>query len=265
MLFASPDDPGNLIMAIFTEYDAYGHTIRFTLPYGTDVTRLIPIFYLSEGATVNYTSQDSLDFSSEQHFTVTSEDGATVNDWTVSCITSAPDNTAVLGTLAIDQGTLTPEFNPDTAEYSVTVPYSVENIKITVSGPATANVTINGQSVGYSAEAGPFDLAVGENTFTIEVTAQDGVTKKVYTLTVTRQSENAGSGENNPGDSSSTGYGTDNSGSTGGSTNPDNSGTTLGDTSGNTSGGTSGGSGGSGGNVIKQDNQENKQRSHRTA
>ena len=84
---------------------------------------------------------------------------------------------ATLKSLKISPGTLTPAFDPTVTEYTATVAESIE--KITVSAPtsdADAKVVISGNS----------GLALGENTVTCKVTAQDG-SVNVYTITVTRQ------------------------------------------------------------------------------
>jgi len=86
-------------------------------------------------------------------------------------------NDATLKSLTVSQGTLTPVFNANTTNYTVNVTNDVSSIEI----GATANnatATISG--------AGTKTLSVGNNTFNIVVTAEDGTTTKTYTIVVTR-------------------------------------------------------------------------------
>ncbi|WP_171056436.1 cadherin-like beta sandwich domain-containing protein, partial [Paenibacillus sinopodophylli] len=46
--------------------------------------------------------------------------------------------------------------------------------------------TVNGIAVASGAASGDISLSVGSNTITTVVTAEDGITTKTYTLTVTR-------------------------------------------------------------------------------
>ncbi len=83
---------------------------------------------------------------------------------------------ATLSNLTVSQGTLSPEFDKDTTEYIVQVKDTINSIRI--SATATADATITG--------TGTKSLAVGENTYEIEVTAQDKTTKKTYVIKVIR-------------------------------------------------------------------------------
>src|SRR5690606_7354486 len=58
------------IAAVIDENDK---TISATVPYGTDITALLPTIEVSEGATVS--PEGEQDFSSEVTYTVTAEDG----------------------------------------------------------------------------------------------------------------------------------------------------------------------------------------------
>ncbi len=76
---------------------------------------------------------------------------------------------------------ISPKFNKNTSNYSVTVPYEVDKLDLTyVTNNSNAKVKVNGNS----------NFLVGEmNTVEIEVTAEDG-TIRVYTLNVTRSTQN---------------------------------------------------------------------------
>ncbi|MDE5703409.1 MAG: DUF4465 domain-containing protein, partial [Bacteroidales bacterium] len=84
---------------------------------------------------------------------------------------------ASLRWLSLDQGTLTPAFSPEVYRYTVNVPNAVE--QVTVLAEAThAAAKVEG--------AGRHALRVGANAVAVTVTAEDGVTQRVYRLVVTR-------------------------------------------------------------------------------
>lgn len=98
-----------------------------------------------------------------------------------------PGQNANLSNLAISAGTLTPEFNKDITEYTASVENSVESIMVTPTAEdANASITVNGTPVTSGAASEPVALDVGENTITVEVTAENGTTIKTYTVVVTR-------------------------------------------------------------------------------
>ena len=80
-----------------------------------------------------------------------------------------------------------PNFSANQLTYSVTVPFQTSQIKIRPTAlHGSATIMVNGTSVVSGSDSGVLNLARGVNTFTITVTAQDGFTKKSYTLSVTR-------------------------------------------------------------------------------
>lgn len=93
--------------------------------------------------------------------------------------TQSADNT--LQSLTISPGTLSPAFSKNTTNYTAIVDNSVT--KITVSAkPNDANAKV-------SSVSGNDNLAVGENTISIKVKAENGVSK-TYKIVVTRKDEN---------------------------------------------------------------------------
>ena len=86
-------------------------------------------------------------------------------------------NNKNLESLTIEDGlTLTPEFNSDVTEYSLTVGADVTSIDITATAEDdNAEVEITGNN----------NLLMGENTVEIKVTAEDG-TERTYTINVTK-------------------------------------------------------------------------------
>jgi hypothetical protein len=64
--------------------DASLHTVSGSVPSGTAVVALVPSISVSKGASIHPESGVSTDFSSPVTYTVTAEDGTTVQDWLVS-------------------------------------------------------------------------------------------------------------------------------------------------------------------------------------
>jgi gliding motility-associated-like protein len=95
------------------------------------------------------------------------------------------NNNNNLSNLTLSSGTLSPAFASGTLSYTASVPNATSSINITpTTAHATASVTVNGSSV-TSGNAATVPLSVGANTITVQVTAQNGLTKD-YTVTVTR-------------------------------------------------------------------------------
>ena len=117
---------------------------------------------------------------------VTAEDGATTKTYTIT-VTRAPSSNARLSFLSLSQCVLSPAFVNSTTSYTSSVANTVISTKVTpVVADATATVTVNGTAVTSGTASAPITLNVGSNSITTIVTAQDGVTKMTYTVTVTR-------------------------------------------------------------------------------
>ena len=116
---------------------------------------------------------------------VTASNGTTTKTYTV-IVTRLPSTNANLSAFRPSRGTISPGFGAATS-YTATVANAVTSITITpTAADPTATITVNGVAVASGATSGAIALAVGANTITTVVTAQDGVTQKTYTLTVTR-------------------------------------------------------------------------------
>ncbi|MBB6634695.1 cadherin-like beta sandwich domain-containing protein [Cohnella thailandensis] len=127
--------------------------------------------------------------SNEIEIVVTAQDG-TEKTYTVA-VTRAESSNADLSGLELDEGELSPTFDPAKTEYAVSVGNSVSSIELTATvADNTATLTIDGEEA-ISGTAFPIPINVGSNEIEIVVTAQDG-TEKTYTVTVTRvESSNA--------------------------------------------------------------------------
>jgi len=108
--------------------------------------------------------------------TVTAQDGITVKVYTIFVTRQGGPN-ANLSNLAVSSGTLSPAFASSGTSYTVTVPNSVTS--------ETLTPTLSDSNASFDISGGDV-LNVGPNTITVTVTAQDGVTTKVYAVVVTR-------------------------------------------------------------------------------
>lgn len=123
-------------------------------------------------ATFNYSTECSY-FTDTQH-SPTLTGSATVN------IVDPALTDANLSSLKLSKGSLSPRFAQGTTSYSATVDYATENITVTATAN-NASATVSG--------TGTKSLKVGNNTIAVTVTAQDGSTKKTYTINVKRLEE----------------------------------------------------------------------------
>ena len=117
---------------------------------------------------------------------VTAQDGTTTKAYTMT-VNRALSNNANLSSLGISSGSLSPTFNSGVINYNVSVVNTVTSVTVTpTTAEANATITVNGTPVASGHASNPISLSVGNNTITITVTAQDGVTMTTYTITVNR-------------------------------------------------------------------------------
>jgi gliding motility-associated-like protein len=117
--------------------------------------------------------------------------GAVAANYAISYVagtlTIKPQANANLANLVVNSGALSPVFVQGTAAYILTVANTVTAVNVTATTvDPNATVKINGATVLSGAASGSLPLVVGSNIITTIVTAQDGVTKITYTITVTR-------------------------------------------------------------------------------
>lgn len=119
---------------------------------------------------------------------VTAQDAAYATTYTLTVF--RPSAVCTLSSLSLSAGTLSPTFTSGTLSYTASVA-NVESSIHLVPTPAasTATLTVNGVAVPSGGSGVLVPLAVGSNAITILVTAQDGVSTKIYTITVTRQTD----------------------------------------------------------------------------
>lgn len=131
----------------------------------------------SAAVTVNNTAQQPTDTNGGNtgSNTGSNTDGTTDGSSTAQT-TQSSDNT--LKSIVLSNGSLSPAFSPKTKNYTATVDNSVTSLSI--------SATPTDQTAKVTSVSGNDNLQVGENTITITVKAENGVTAK-YTIVVTRR------------------------------------------------------------------------------
>lgn len=153
------------------------HSIVLEVVNGTDLTSLSPTFTLSTGATASPESGISQDFSSSFTYSVTAEDGTTVQDWTVT-VTEALNTETDFLTFTMDAIDDVTEINTTDHSVTVEVPYGTS-----LSGDLIPVFTLS-----EGASTSDLDSGSGKdftNSVTATVTAEDGTTTQDWTVTVT--------------------------------------------------------------------------------
>ena len=120
---------------------------------------------------------------------VIAPDGKTTKNYVVTV--ARGNNIDNLSSLKMSKGIFSPTFASATTSYTDAVGNAITSVTVTptTSDPA-ATVTVNGTAVTSGTASGAISLNVGANTVSVVVTAQNRVTTKTYTVTVTRASSN---------------------------------------------------------------------------
>jgi hypothetical protein len=121
----------------------------------------------------------------------TSVSGQGANSNIFSTATAADSSNANLSTLSISPGVLSPLFASGTTTYTANVSNATTGITITPTkseANAIIKVRVNGGGYAIIASGSPSTVSLDEgiNTVDVTLTAQDGITVKIYTMTVTR-------------------------------------------------------------------------------
>ncbi|MCL2869639.1 cadherin-like beta sandwich domain-containing protein [Candidatus Saccharibacteria bacterium] len=140
----------------------------------------------ASGGSATYT-----DIANGQTFTIsTISESGVVGSYVVTINKTLSQNTN-LASLAVNHGSLNPTFAISTTNYTVAVASSVSDIDVTATPEDShSTIVITSGSTTYPNGVG-IPLATGDNTITVKVTAEDGVTTKDYTVTVRRLSNDS--------------------------------------------------------------------------
>jgi len=115
---------------------------------------------------------------------VKAKNGKTVKTYTIKVTRLGG---ADLRSLELSKGSLDPAFSPTTTSYTAIVDRTESSITVTATAAdAGATIKVNGTATASGTPSAPVTLGTGETTITIEMTAKDGRTVKIYTVTVTR-------------------------------------------------------------------------------
>lgn len=169
--------------------NSQNHTISVNLEPQLDVTALIPMFYLSDGAiayiesTIQWSGQNIVDFSSTVTYTIVAENGTNTQDWTVE-VTTNQNSAAQILDYSFDGIPL--------ADQQTTIYNSSGNIYVDVpQGTPRDGLIANFQlSSGATASVGGTvqESGITANDFTnpvsYVVTAQNGSNQRNWTVNV---------------------------------------------------------------------------------
>jgi hypothetical protein len=178
--------------------DPSARTISITVPYGTDLKHLIPVF-TTDAASVSVhgipevSGTTEIDFTQPVTITVTAGDGS-MDTWIVTITVQAPSSDATLSSAVLtDSSSATysfvPAFDPTTYDYTA-VPViltSSDTYTLTLT-TADPHATIFGVTEGKTVDSNigtAYTLTLGaySNTVMIVVTAQDGSTAQ-YSIAI---------------------------------------------------------------------------------
>ena len=116
---------------------------------------------------------------------VTAHDGVTTKTYTIR-VTRQPPPPGLSG-LALSDGSLKPDFHPANTCYEAEVAVASVRVTPTVNHQG-ATVTVDGDRVRSGSASPAIDLTVGvPKAISVVVTAQEGATRRTYTITVTRR------------------------------------------------------------------------------
>ena len=180
-LLSLAPDHGQLQPAFDPDVFAYTMTVPYEVEAVTFTAEPVP----GAACRVNRKNLGSGGSDTLFRITVTAEDGETKSEYQVTVHRQEKEeeekpelnSDASLLSLTPATGTLTPAFDPDIYQYNLTVPFEVTTMTFTAEVPEGATYRVNRKNLG----------AGGSDTdFEITVTAADGETRQVYTVTVHR-------------------------------------------------------------------------------
>ena len=168
--FNEQTDPANI--------DATNHTVDVEVINGTVLTALSPTFTLSEGATSSPATGASGDYSGAVTITVTAQDGATTEDWTVNVTETPGGGSTASDILSFSISDQSGDAVIDATNHTVDVDV-VNGTALTALIP-TFTLSSGATSLPETGTSGDYSSAV-----TITVTAEDATTTQDWTVNVT--------------------------------------------------------------------------------
>lgn len=180
-----------------TALDREGRKIVLTVPFGTSLSSLTPVFstnnsrVLLEGAEVNSGTQP-LSWNRPLKFRLVSTDGVE-EDWIAEVAVTPASRDSKLGSVTMGNAALIPPFDPAVASYSLFLPGDATALTLTAAPSfpkAKMTIQVNDGLSPVPLESGrPLNLALtpGENNLFLKVTAEDGRANTYYVFVVKRR------------------------------------------------------------------------------
>jgi len=118
---------------------------------------------------------------------VTAQDGTTTKTYTITATRLGSSDALLTSIKLTPTSGLTVVTGPSYVNYTTSVPNSTSSVTVTATvQDATATIKVNGVTTASGVASASIPVAVGTNVINTVVTAQDGVTTKTYTITLTR-------------------------------------------------------------------------------
>ncbi len=157
-----------------SQIDTTAATVTFTMPYGSNISSLSPIYTLSNGATAIPASGTNQNFTSPVQYTVTAANQISTKIWNATAIIELPSTDAEITNFSIPNQEGTTIYTAgDTV--IITMPY---NTPLNALVP-TINISYGASGSMISGNSYNFG-----NLLIDTVTAQDGITKKYWKIKV---------------------------------------------------------------------------------
>ncbi|MGC9375173.1 MAG: T9SS type A sorting domain-containing protein, partial [Bacteroidales bacterium] len=149
-------------------------TVDISVIKGTDVTELSPTISISDYATIDPESGDTIDFTNPVIYTVTAQDGVTTKDWTVTVteLTELSDKANIVDVELADVDSI--KINDTDTTVTIYAPYGFDVTLVKPEFTVSAGATI----------ADTTDARDFTNPQIYVVTAQDGSTIKNWEVSI---------------------------------------------------------------------------------
>jgi len=159
--------------------DKLSFSVELDVPYGTDVSALVPAITISVGATILPGSGVQVDFTNPVTYLVTAEDGATEQKWIITVRAVPNDQTD------IESFSFAEEAGP------ATINKLLHSVSIEVEQETDLSTLIPSidLSEGASIDPGSDQITDFNTPVVYTVTAEDGVSVQNWTVTVTSREE----------------------------------------------------------------------------
>ena len=153
------------------------NTVMVEVPYRTDVTKLVPTIGVSSGAEIFPGSGVIRDFSAPLLYTVTAEDGTTIQEWTVTVVVLLNDQTDIVSFSIVEEVS-----RAEIVKMKQTVSLEVPNGTDVTALVPTIELSTGATIIPGSGVAADFTAPL-----TYTVTAANGVTSQDWIITVVVQ------------------------------------------------------------------------------